>query len=126
MSERNRRGAVAAFQEMTEMIPASGISNKDSIAGAPIGKMISSGRRFANFLETGNINTGLKAMNDLSALAGNPLYAPINKLLIRYSRMEKEEEQYKATRKREIKELKKKFSRANNNRPSRANLRIER
>ena len=128
MSERNRRGYVAAAQEATEMIPgASGyFKYQDSIAGAPIGKMISSGRRFANFLETGNINTGLKAMNDLSTLAGNPLYAPINKLLIRYSRMEKEEEQYEAARKREIKELKKKSSRANNNRHSRSNLRIER
>jgi hypothetical protein len=40
--------------------------------------------------------------------------------------MEKEEEQYEAARKREIKELKKKSSRANNNRHSRSNLRIER
>ena len=93
-SDQNRKAAWKAVQEVATFVPV--ISNvvkyQDSVPGAPLSKVISSGRNLNYYMESGNIQTLLKAANDASATVGNPLYAITNKILQGWKGYERDEE----------------------------------
>ena len=128
-SEQHRRALWAAAQEGFEHVPvaSSFFKYNDSMVGAPVSKVISGGRRLGYFAETGNPITGLQAANDLTTLLGNPLYAPLSKILTAFKRHEQMEDQINSRRKEDERIFKKRYNSVRDSRgSSRGSLRIER